>query len=225
MGYIFLLIGVFGVPYAIFSLRKKKNDKKKNIFLAVLCTVVLFIGIYEIISSNQNNNTIEESTSGVSNNDQKLTEFSEADKKTALEIDSTITEHIKYLEPIELETNEIISNYADGKVDDYTAYEKIRKAKDQYSVASSSISEISIPKDLPDELKNDLEKIKSGVATNYYTRSKAMDYLLKYIDSQKVSDMDKMKQELEVSQEFVREIKLNLSLFYAKVGIPKDPQH
>lgn len=220
-----MLIGIIGVPYALFSLRIKKNEAKKNFILALLCTAVLFIGIYEVSSPNQNNDSaVEESTSKVSNNVQKLTEFSEADKKTALEIDSTISEQVKYLEPTELEANELINNYADGKIDGYTAYEGVREAKDQYSAASISVNRISIPESLSDELKSDLEKIKSGVATNYYTRSKAMEHFMNYIDNQKISDLDKMKQQLELSSGLVREINLNTGLFYSKVGIPENPQ-
>ncbi|ETT45497.1 hypothetical protein C162_20531 [Paenibacillus sp. FSL R7-269] len=225
MGYILLLIGAFGVPYALLSFRNKKNETKKNIALALLCTVVLLIGVYEVFYSKQDNdNAVEESTLEVSNNGQVSTEFSEADIKTALEIDSTITEHIKHLEKLELETNDIISSYADGKINGYTAYESVREAKNQYSAASISVNRILIPENISYELRSDLEKIKSGVATNYYTRSKAMEHFMNYIDNQKISDLDKMKQELEISRDVVRELNLNTGLFYSKVGIPEDPQ-
>ncbi|UOK65306.1 hypothetical protein MT997_13755 [Paenibacillus sp. OVF10] len=147
--------------------------------------------------------------------------YTEEDKSVALAVDEQFQRYIEELRPFEQRSIDVISDIKEDKIDRLSAYEEIRNMKDRYTASYKKINKVSIPKDLPDDLKRDLEEIQTGIATNYFTRAEAMNHFLDYIDTKKVSDIDKMNQQLELSASFVKELKLNSSLLYSKVGAPQ----
>ncbi|MEY8748570.1 hypothetical protein AB9M62_56955 [Bacillales bacterium AN1005] len=207
-----IIVSMTFLGMATFAYKKGNGKAKKRYILSGIFAIIAVLGFFGVARGLPDKDILEttESTSP------KVEDYN----NVAITVDDQFQKFIQELEPFELSSVDVISSFHDNKIDRLSAYEKIRDMKDRYTVASMGINRVSIPEDLPKELKNDLKKLQMDIATNYFTRSEAMKYFLSYIDTGKISDIDKMNQQLEASASFAKEIKLNYGLFYSKVGIP-----
>ncbi|NUU73974.1 hypothetical protein [Paenibacillus xylanilyticus] len=206
-----MIVSITFLGMATFAYKKGSGRAKRRYIVSGVFAIIAVLGILGIARGLPDKDTLETAETTSAKVDYN---------NVAITVDDQFQKYIQELEPFELSSVDVINNFHDNKIDRLSAYEKIRDMKDRYTVASMEINRVSIPEDLPEELKNDLEKLQMDIATNYFTRSEAMKHFLNYIDSGKISDIDKMNQQLEASASFAREIKLNYGLFYSKVGLP-----
>lgn len=96
-----------------------------------------------------------------------------------------------------------LNGVSQGTVDIFTAYEATEKARDAAKIIQSQYYQMKIAKDLPKDVKKELEAAKSDLATAYYTKSEALKYVLKYFDDQKPSYMSKFQDEISMSDNFI----------------------
>lgn len=96
-----------------------------------------------------------------------------------------------------------LNGVSQGTVDFFTAYEATEEARDAAKNIQSQYYQMKIAKDLPKDVKKELEDAKSDLATAYYTKSEALEYVLKYFDDQKPSYMSKFQDEISMSDNFI----------------------
>lgn len=107
-----------------------------------------------------------------------------------------------------------LNGVSDGSVDIFTAYEVTENAKKAAEGIQRKYYNVEVPKDLPKEVKKELEDAKTDLATAYYTKAEAFGYVLKYFDDQKPSYMSKFQDEISASDSFI--MSGVLKLFKAK---------
>lgn len=96
-----------------------------------------------------------------------------------------------------------LNGVSEGTVDIFTAYQATENAKEAAEELQLKYFKVDVPKDLPKEVKKELEDAKTDLSTAYYTKSKALGYVLKYFDDQKPSYMSKFQDEINTSDSFI----------------------
>ncbi|MNH75606.1 preprotein translocase subunit SecG [compost metagenome] len=169
----------------------------------------------EAKTSDQNNTKNEAKKAVEPVKEEQKQEVVATEKVEAVEDKTEIYQEIvlefeKDMYTIEGEMKPYMDNYqnalagiADGTVDIFTAYEATERAKDAAKKIQSKFHQMDIPKELPKDVKKELEGASSDLATAYYTKSEALKYVLKYFDDQKPSYMSKFQDEISVSDNFI----------------------
>lgn len=101
----------------------------------------------------------------------------------------------------------------------YDAYSSAKSAKDAVKAAKGRLYALQIPKELPDDVKKILEEVKSDMGTSYYCKENAFEYVLKFLDEQKPSDMNKFQEEIAASDQFLLSGTAKLIDAKTKIGI------
>lgn len=101
----------------------------------------------------------------------------------------------------------------------YDAYSSANNARDAVKILKSKFYTVEIPDSLPEEIKNILEDVRSDLGTAYYSKEQAFEYVLKFLDDQKPSDMQKFKEETALADQFVLSGIAKLMDAKIKVGI------
>lgn len=100
--------------------------------------------------------------------------------------------------PIFKQYSQIMTALSEGKTDLLTAYNAAKQAKQAADVIQTNYYSLAVPKGLPKEVSKLLRESKDNMATAYYVKGEAMDNVLEYFDSQKLSDLsdfqDKIKE-------------------------------
>ncbi|CAH1215885.1 hypothetical protein [Paenibacillus sp. JJ-223] len=213
-----MIVAITYLAMATFAFKKRSGKAKKRYIMSGVFAIISVIGVYGLSQDLPDQQSAAQNAETVVEDDPSLIE---ENNKAAIAVDDQFQKIIEGITPYELQSLYVISHFKEGKIDHLSAYENIRDIKDRYTATYLAINKVSIPKDLPADLISDLQKIKSGIAANYFTRSEAMNHFLDYIDTQKSSDVDKMNLQLELSMSFVKQLNQNSAIFYSKVGLPE----
>lgn len=210
-----MIVSITFLGMATFAYKKGNGKAKKRYILSGVFAIIAVLGIYGLSQNPPDKDVLETAES----TPPKVEDYN----SVAITIDEQFRKYVNEIQPNELRALDAIIDFEAGKIDSLSAYEKISDMKEQYLSTYLSISKVSIPENLPDDLINDLQKIQSGIVTNYFTRLEAMNHFLDYIDTQNNSDLDKMSQQLELSTLFVKQVHQNSASLHSKVGL--QPSH
>jgi hypothetical protein len=132
----------------------------------------------------------------------------EADKKKMQQQDVIAFEKSVYA--LEAEIKPYMNNYqkvmnavGNGDATVYDAYDAASKAKNASEQLSTAYYSLDIPKELPNTVTKLLEGSRTDLATAYYSKSVAMGAVMKFLDDQKPSNMQKYKDEIATSERFI----------------------
>jgi len=106
-----------------------------------------------------------------------------------------------------------------GQASLYTMYQAASHAKKQSSAAHIEFSALQIPDGLPKEIHELLSESKEYFGLAYFTKQTALDYILKYMDDKKMSDLQKSENDIEIAGKFIFNGALNLAMAKEKLGI------
>ncbi|GKU76649.1 hypothetical protein [Paenibacillus sp. L3-i20] len=120
-----------------------------------------------------------------------------------LAFEKTISTLEESLEPTLDNYYTALNGLADGSVDIFTAYEATEKARDASNTMRLKISNVDVPDTLPKKAKKALESGRSEISTAFYSKKKAFEAVLEYLDDQKPSHMSTFKDEIEMSDNFI----------------------
>ncbi|CEH30248.1 Uncharacterized protein BN1090_A2_02698 [Aneurinibacillus migulanus] len=109
-----------------------------------------------------------------------------------------------------------------GQATIYDLYEAASNANKQADKTRYAYSTLKVPEGLPADVTDMLKEAKSKLSTAYYTKSKAMEYAMEFIDSQKPSDLQKAKEETQMSDQFILAGITKVLEAKEKMGIPLD---
>jgi hypothetical protein len=123
------------------------------------------------------------------------------------------------VKPIMDNYQKIMLAVSEGEATIYDAYEAATNAKEAADHLQSEFFKLDIPKGLPKEAKKLLEDAKSDLSTAYYTKGNAFKAVLKFLDDQKPSNMQKFKDESSMSDNFIMSGVLKIMQAKEKVGI------
>jgi Ca2+/Na+ antiporter len=101
----------------------------------------------------------------------------------------------------------------------YDAYDAFKLARAEASNEQLDVTSINVASDLPDDVKDLLDKTKDGMSTYYYTEKDGIDSMLKFMDDQKPSDASDAKDKFQMAQSFQFDAVAKLTEAKMKVGI------
>lgn len=101
----------------------------------------------------------------------------------------------------------------------YEAYEAAKAAKEAAKKLKGEFYLTKVPENLPEEIQKLLNGAAEDLGTAYYTKEKAFDAVMLFLDDQKPSNMDKFKEEISSSESFTISAVEKLLLAKQKVGI------
>lgn len=123
------------------------------------------------------------------------------------------------VKPIMDNYQKIMLAVSEGNATIYDAYEAATNAKEAADHLQSEFFKLDVPKGLPKEVDSLLEDAKSDLSTAYYTKGNAFKAVLKFLDDQKPSNMQKFKDESSMSDSFIMSGVLKIMQAKEKVGI------
>lgn len=138
---------------------------------------------------------------------------------SVLEFENSVYALEATVKPIMDKYQNIMSNFGKGNNNLNTAYEAATNARKASQDLQLKFSNLPLPKDLPKDAEKLLTEAKSELSTGYYMKKNSFDSVLKYLDNQKPSDMQKFKEDTQSSRgHIIRGVSL---IFQAKekVGI------
>lgn len=107
------------------------------------------------------------------------------------------------VKPIMDNYQKVITAVSEGNATIYDAYDAATAAKKAAEHLQLEFSSLNAPKELPKDVKELLDDATNDLSTAYYTKKKAFDYVLKFLDDQKPSTMQKFKDESSMSDSFI----------------------
>ncbi|ULO09650.1 hypothetical protein H1230_13265 [Paenibacillus sp. 19GGS1-52] len=128
---------------------------------------------------------------------------SKANQTKVLEFEKSIYALEETMTPVMEAYKESMDGLGKGTVDIYTAYEATENARKAAKYLQNKFYGLSIPEGLPKEVEKLLSGTTSDMGTAYYSKVKAFDAVLKFLDEQKPSYMSKFKEEIDMSDSFV----------------------
>jgi hypothetical protein len=141
-------------------------------------------------------------------------------QQAVLDFEKSVYDLEDTIEPIMDNYQKAMTGLGNGSVDIYTAYTAAKEARDACQYLQTKFYTMPIPEGLPEEIDALLSDASSDLGTAYYTKKEAMEYVLKFLDEQKPSYMDKFKEEISMSDQFM--ISGIAKIFDAKVKVGID---
>jgi len=112
-----------------------------------------------------------------------------------------------------------MNGVADGTVDVFTAYSAAEQARDAAEHLQMAYMSLDVPEGLPKKASEALSEAKTNLSTAYYSKKKAFDAVLKFLDDQKPSYMSKFQEETKMSDSFLLAGVAKIFEAKAEVGI------
>lgn len=126
------------------------------------------------------------------------------------------------MSPIMSTYQEAMTGLGNGTVDIYAVYEATENAKKAADHLQSKFYNLEVPESLPKDVKTKLNGATSDLSTAYYSKGKAFDAVLEFLDDQKPSHMSKFKDEIAMSDSFVMNGILKIMEAKEAVGLKLD---
>ncbi|WP_336761518.1 hypothetical protein [Paenibacillus sp. USHLN196] len=126
-----------------------------------------------------------------------------AHQKEVLAFEKSVYALEETMSPIMSTYQEAMTGLGNGTVDIYTVYEATENAKKAADHLQSKFYNLEVPEGLPKDVKTKLNGATSDLSTAYYSKGKAFDAVLEFLDDQKPSHMSKFKDEIAMSDSFV----------------------
>lgn len=145
-----------------------------------------------------------------------------AHQKEVLAFEKSVYALEETMSPIMSTYQEAMTGLGNGTVDIYTVYEATENAKKAADHLQSQFYKLNVPESLPKDVKEKLNAATSDLSTAYYSKGKAFDAVLEFLDDQKPSHMSKFKDEIAMSDSFVMNGILKLMEAKEAVGLKLD---
>ncbi|NUU80060.1 hypothetical protein [Paenibacillus xylanilyticus] len=143
-------------------------------------------------------------------------------QKEVLAFEKSVYALEETMSPIMSTYQEAMTGLGNGTVDIYTVYEATENAKKAADHLQSQFYNLNVPESLPKDVKEKLNAATSDLSTAYYSKGKAFDAVLEFLDDQKPSHMSKFKDEIAMSDSFVMNGILKLMEAKEAVGLKLD---
>ncbi|MEK4369701.1 hypothetical protein MHI48_09550 [Paenibacillus sp. FSL H7-0942] len=145
-----------------------------------------------------------------------------ANQKEVLAFEKSVYALEETMSPIMNTYQEAMTGLGNGTVDIYTVYEATENAQKAAKHLQSKFYNLDVPENLPKDVKQMLNATASNLSTAYYSKGKAFDAVLEFLDDQKPSHMSKFKEEISMADSFVMKGILKLMEAKTAVGLEVD---
>jgi len=208
-------------PETMNRLLRKTYSKKQLMwgFGSILALSFIMVGITDpqTYVAPQENKPQEKEQVQISPEDQQKEQQRQRDLVLAFAeqlqgTDKTATEAISKMQ-------DGLDKLATGKATIYDVYSLTKDAKTACQNVMLAYQKLSVPNDLPDDVKKHLSKAKSEASTAYYAKSEGLDSALRFLDNQKPSDLQEYKDKIAQSNRFMISASLELAEAKKLVGI------
>ncbi len=163
---------------------------------------------------------VEEQAKIKAESDAKVAEEQKkVNQQTVLDFEQSAYDLEDTVKPIMDHYQKVMLAVSEGNATIYDAYDAATAAEKAAQNLQLAFSSLNIPKGLPKEVNELLKDARSDLSTGYYTKKEAFEAVLKFLDDQKPSNMQKFKDESSMSDSFIMSGVLKILEAKEKVGI------
>jgi hypothetical protein len=220
-GFILLII-VWPITITVW-VWNNKSWSKKNKIIALSIFWILIISLSQTgdntakVTSNDEPQILEQpevqATPNPEENSQKNQELVLSFEQQLFETEKNAAQAIESFK-------EASANFETSDATTFDLYQLAKNAKEESKVAQLAYGRMSIPKELPNDVKKELEGSASDMSTAYFTKGQALDLAMQYLDESKPSLLSEYTEKIKLADQFT--LTAVSKLFKAKemVGLP-----